>query len=165
MTKRATLWHWLTAGLLLTVASGARGDSCDSDLGKWLECNNPRVIAYLSSLAGDQIGTVLDGVVLTDGSNPFKGLTLLGHPNVEHGTHIYVVGAARERSAYVWVEPGGAELWIPRCPQETVLGNAFVLSGDVYTWNAVRPGDGVVRLECAARAWLNSPKPAESPKK
>ena len=157
---KATLWRWLAAGFFLALAPSAKGDSCDSDLGKWLDCNNPRIITYLSSLKPSQIGTVLDGVVLTDGSNPLKGLTLIGLPKVENGAHIYVLSESEKRSAYVWVEQGGSELEAPRCRPQSVLGNAFVLSGDIYTWNAVQPGHGVVRLECVDERWLTSAKPA-----
>ncbi|MBX7185656.1 MAG: hypothetical protein K1Y01_10975 [Vicinamibacteria bacterium] len=140
------------ASLLALPPSGS-ADPCGANLGEWLKCNNPRVIRYLSGLSKADVGKVLPGVVLTDGTNALKGYTFLGEvTGVGKGAHLYLVSVKGGRRAFGWVDKGGSELSLPECPG-SVPGSAYGLNGDVYTWRAIQPEHGVVEAMCVAKAW------------
>jgi len=128
-------------------------DPCGKDLGTWLACNNPRAISYLSDLSYRDVGKALRGVQLTDGRLAFKGYRFLGKaPHMTPGTYVYLVKRSGTRGAIAWVEEGGTELSLPYCAS-SFPGSAYVLSGDVYTWEAVQPGHGVIEVMCAPDGW------------
>src|SRR5262245_18914166 len=106
---------------ILLQAAGPATKACDVDLGAWLGCNNPRAIRYLGALSRSDIGKVLKGVRLTDGTLTAKGYRLIGLPRTDKGVHIVVVQRPKSRApesdgflsggegAFVWVEAGGPE--------------------------------------------------------
>ena len=133
----------------------------DMWLGDWLKINNPIAIDYLSSLKSSDIGKVLEGVRLCNGDNPFHNLKYLGQAkNMGKGIHLYLFSGMARQYAYIWIDKEGEPLQLPDCakgpdaPEET----AYVLSGDVYTWWAVQPGDGVVISQCPIEEWLQMAK-------
>ena len=156
--------------MMLTVAQkpAPAANPCDADLGTWLQCNNPRAIRYLSRLTPDDVGTMLPGVKLSDGSFRAKGYRLLGLPTgLGRGVHVVLVRRAKAskapevagdefapggEGAFVWVERGGVPLPLPKCGGPA-YESAYVLSGDVYTWKAVQPDHGVVEVGCVDPAW------------
>jgi hypothetical protein len=141
---------------------------CDVDLGAWLECNNPTAIRYLSGLAPGDVGRVLGGVKLSDGSVMAKGYRLLALPRgLGRGVHVVLVQRGKPRKgaevasddfapggegAFVWVDPGGEALPLPDC-HAPAYESAYVLSGDVYTWRDVQADHGVVEVGCVDPAW------------
>jgi hypothetical protein len=156
--------QWAVLTLLLQTA-GRAASPCDVDLDAWLACNNPRAIRYLSSLSDADVGKVLTGVKLTDAKVAAKGYRLIALPKTAKGVHIVVVRRPSESAvdaadgflpagegAFIWVDPGGAEVPLPECPR-SAFENQYVLSGDVYTWNAVQPGHGVVEVGCINPEW------------
>jgi hypothetical protein len=153
---------------MLLQAAGPSAKSCDVDLEAWLSCNNARVIRYLSNLSRADVGMVLKGVRLSDGRVAAKNYRLMSLPKVPKGVHIVVVRRPKASTpdaaegflpggegAFVWVEAGGPEVPLPRCPEST-FENQYVLSGDVYTWKAVQPEHGVVEVGCIKPEWLES---------
>ena len=160
----------ILAALLLS-AQGAPDKACDVDLEAWLACNNPRAIRYLSALSEADIGTVLNGVKLTNGTFVAKGYRLLGLPKpASKGAHIVVIHRPRRspatekttsgflprgEGAFVWVDSGGDSVPLPECPPSP-FENQYVPSGDVYTWKAVQPDDGVVEVGCIIPSWKQS---------
>jgi hypothetical protein len=150
---------------ILLQAAGPSPKACDADLEAWLGCNNPRAIRYFSKLSQADVGRVLKGVRLTDGTVAAKNYRLIGLPRTARGVHIVVVRRPKSSApdaadgflpggdgAFVWVESGGPEVPLPECP-ESAFENQYVLSGDVYTWKAVQPGHGVVEVGCIKPEW------------
>ena len=153
---------------ILLQPAGPAANSCDVDLEAWLACNNPRAIRYLAALSQSDVGNVLRGVRLTDGTVAAKGYRLIALPKTPKGVHIVVVRRPKRSApnaadgflpggdgAFVWVEAGGPEVLLAKCP-ESAFENQYVLSGDVYTWKAVQPGHGVVEVGCIKPEWMPS---------
>ena len=161
----------LIAALLMVMSRGASvaGDAHGSDpntkhasrdpcrgkwLGDWLDCNNPRVVAYLGKLRPRDVGRRLRGVTLSDGKPLLRGEAYVGEVRgLGKGQHAYIVERDGRRHAFVWVDRGGDALALPSCPSESVPAGPYVLSGDVYTWKAAQPGDGVIEVECVDESW------------
>jgi len=152
----------------VATSTQARRDSVDQHkpgtpeprewLGDWLAKNNPLVINYLQGFADRTIGSKVDGVVLSDGQVVLRGDTYLGRiQNVVPGAHVYLFTHDNKPIAYVWVEPGGTPLELPRCPNPSPQDDEpqNVLSGDIYTWKHVQPDRMVVIASCPGRAWLD----------
>jgi hypothetical protein len=132
---------------------------CNKDVEAFLQCNNPRVSKYLARLTTKDIGKVLTGVRLTDGSTELKGYTFLGEArDITKGAHLYIFKFKKHRSAYIWVDEKGTELPLPSCPESVSFESAYVLSGDVYTWKALQPGHGIVHVMCIDDLWMNKIK-------
>jgi hypothetical protein len=159
------LWAVLT---ILLQAGGPQPSSCDVDLEAWLACNNPRAIRYFGALSQADVGKVLKGVTLTDGKVAAKGYRLIALPKTPKGVHIVAVRRPNTAAAdavdgflpggdgaFVWVDPGGAEVLLPKCLRSD-FENQYVLSGDVYTWKAVQPGHGVVEVGCINPDWTHT---------
>jgi len=143
----------LTVFLLAQVPGEARPDPCGKDLESWLGCNNPRVIHYLSQFRPRDVGRVLEGVRLSDGSFAAKSHRYLGRAeHLGRGIHVVLVEREGKETAYVWVEEGSPPLPLPECG-ESFPGSAYLLSGDVYTWKSVQPGHGVVEVMCVDPSW------------
>ena len=155
------------AGVLLQIA-GPASKSCDTDLEAWLGCNNPRAIRYLSKLSQANIGEILKGVRLTDGKVVAKNYRLVALPRTPTGVHIVVIRRPKASShdtaegflpggegAFVWVDAGGSEVLLLKCPESRFEGQ-YVLSGDVYTWQAVQPEHGIVEVGCIKPEWLRT---------
>jgi len=152
---RATLLGFGCALLIMSVAgAGGAADPCNVNLEAFLKCNNPRVIGYLTSLSDVDVGTVLQGVVLTDNTAHLNGAKFLGQlKGLPPGAHVYVVEKDGRQTAYAWVQATGSPLPIPSCPESVSFESAYVLSGDVYTWKDLQPGHGVVEVMCLAPQW------------
>jgi hypothetical protein len=148
--------------VLIAFTCPASNDKCDDNLEDWLNYNNPRVIKYLLSFTKNDVGKVVKGVLLTDGTKEMQGYVFVGEAKgLGKGVHLYIFEYKKQRSAYVWVDEGGTELFLPECPDKVSFESAYVLSGDVYTWEAVQPGHGVVHVMCLKDLWLrklNYPK-------
>jgi len=111
----------------LTVFSS--DEDCNRDLGAFLDCNNPKVISYLTTLERADIGKVLKGVQLTDGTIALKDYKFIGKAvGIGKGVSLYVVEFEKHRSAYIWIDRTGTELPVPRCPESVSFESAYVLS-------------------------------------
>jgi hypothetical protein len=158
----------LTTALALGQKPTPTPNACDVDLGAWLHCNNPIAIQYLSRLTPSDIGKVLGGVRLSDGSFMARGYRLLGLPaGLGRGVHVVVVQRGKPRKsaevaaddfppggegAFVWVDRGGEPLRLPDW-HAPAYESAYVLSGDVYTWKDAQPEHGVVEIGCVNPSW------------
>lgn len=141
--------------LISTLAFSASDDRCNADLDEYLNCNNQRVMKYLTALTKKDVGKVIDGVRLTDGDTVLKGHTFLGEAKgMGKGVRLFIFKYKRNHVAYLWVEQNGAEFDLPDCPKSVSDESAYVLSGDVYTWKAAHPGDGVIETPCVKEEWL-----------
>jgi hypothetical protein len=58
-------------------------------------------------------------------------------------------------TARAWVEAKGKPLPIPAIPNGEPREAAYI-SGEVYTFAEVHPGDGLVELSCPTEAWIKS---------
>ena len=150
------------AGVILfsvALAFSASDENCNKDIEAFLKCNNPTVIKYLTALTKRDIGKILKGVRLTDGSMTLKGHTFLGEAKgIGRGVHLFIFEINKNRVAYLWVDENGTALDLPVCPQSVSFESAYGLSGDVYTWKAAQPGHGVVQTMCIKKEWLKKIK-------
>ena len=161
----SALTRWVQLIIILIPLSYsiiAKANDCTGDLGKWLACNNPRVIQYLEKLSPNDVGTDLKGVTLTDGRNVLGGHRYLGEARgLGEGVHLYVFEYKARKLAFLWIDLKGNELSLPFCPDlpsEDNYESSYVLSGDVYTWKAAQPGDGVIQVTCVKDSWLKAIK-------
>jgi hypothetical protein len=140
----------LCSTLLVGSASAGLVES-EQTLTEFLTANSSRVVAYLRALPDEAIGTRVPGVTLTDGRREIAGYRYLGHAREPGpGAHVYLFADDGKRIAYVWVDEPGAPLPIPDCgavPDD--CETTHVLSGDVYTFKDLQPGDGVVMFHCS----------------
>jgi hypothetical protein len=144
----------LIISLLLVEVSFASEKDCNKDIVAYLNCNNTIVIDYLSSLSEEDIGRKLNGIELSDQNIILNGYKFLGKSTrVDQSIHLYLFEFDNRHEAFVWIEPKGKKLVIPKCPEDVTSENAYVLSGDVYTWKAVQPDHGVVQIMCTDRQW------------
>jgi hypothetical protein len=158
------LFHILLFAVGISLCSAApvaisSDEDCNKDINTFLDCNNARVIKYLTKLTKKDVGNVLKGVPLSDGTVELRGYAFLGEAKgLDKGVHLYVVEFKKQRSAYIWVDENGNELLLPSCLDSVSFESAYVLSGDVYTWKAVQPGHGVVHAMCLKDLWINKLK-------
>jgi hypothetical protein len=131
-------------------------------LDEQLALDNPHVIKYLKGLTSADIGKKLKGIKLSD-----RSITLKNHIFLEtirstkNKFTVYIFRNKAKKVAYAWVEPNGRPLPIPSCPPNYEEEGQYVLSGDIYTWKNVQPGDGVVIIECVTEKWINEIKKTE----
>lgn len=132
------------------------------DLGEWLSTYNPKVVSYLEDLSDDQIGKSLKGVaiddlkdtVIDDDKLELHGAVYLGKTSgTPEGAYIYLFNVGGAKVAYAWVDENGRSLTLPRCEDKHPFENVTVLSGDVYTWKELQPGDGPVIVYCPSEQW------------
>ena len=164
------MWNqWLAFAVVLLSSFSSQQDQCSVDLGTWLDCNNPKAIEYLNKLSDAQIGSILEGIKLTDGSFVAKGYRLLALPKgLGKGIHVVVVQRSNKnvskantadgfvpegKGAFVWVDRGGDPLPLPNC-FTSLYENQYVLSGDIFTWTIAKPGYGVVEIGCIDPSWM-----------
>ncbi|MBI4844081.1 MAG: hypothetical protein HY809_07155 [Nitrospirae bacterium] len=124
-----------------------------------LALDNPRVINYLKSLDTSDAGEKLQGIKLSDGSVTLENhvfLETIRSTKKKFSVYLFRIGA--KTVAYTWVEPNGKPLFIPPCPSDYGDEGQYVLSGDVYTWKDVQPGDGIIIIECVTDKWINEIK-------
>jgi hypothetical protein len=147
---------FLAIVLVLIAALTAYAKTPES-LGEQLSQDNPAVISYLEKLVPEKIGKKLKGLKLSDGTVEFKGATFVGMRVVpEKKQHIYVIRDKDGERAYVWIDKEGKALKIPKPAGDDSGENAYVLSGDIYTFADVAAGDGIVILSGGTLAWMNS---------
>lgn len=128
-------------------------------LDEQLSIDNQRVINYLNHLTSSDVGKKLRGIKLSDENIVLKNYIFLERIySTKNKYYVYVFSDKAKIVAYVWVEINGRPLPIPQCPSNYKEEGQYVLSGDVYTWEAVQPGDGVVVLECVTNKWINEIK-------
>ena len=128
---------------------------CDRNVDAFLKCNDPIVMKYLSTLTDSDIGKVLNGVQLTDGRIKIRGYKFIGRAKgVAKGIHLYVFERKNLHYAYMWSDKNADELLLPKCPQSISFESAYVLSGDVYTYKYLQPGEGIVFTMCVNDSWL-----------
>lgn len=145
-------------GVLFQAGEAPQRPPCDTNLRAWLACNNPRVMRYLSELSSKQVGAVLSGVELSDGTMALKNHRFLGRvEGLAKGVHVFIFEHESSLLAYVWVDEGAPSLSLPEC-EGAFPASAYVLSGDAYTWKAVRPGHGVVEVVCVDPEWKVAPR-------
>jgi hypothetical protein len=131
------------------------------DLGAFLEHEEPRVITYIEKLASSQHTGPIDGIVLCDGSVLFRGWVYLGHAKAARaGQHVHLFAVGKARRAVAWVEKQAKPLPIPTCPRHLVCDTqpegASAISGDIYTWAQLQPGDGPVIIYFPLRSWFGA---------
>jgi len=128
-------------------------------LGEQLALDNPRVIKYLHALKNSDIGKKLKGIKLSDGSIALKDHVFLETiKSTKYNFTVYVFQNKTKKVAYAWVKSNGRPLPIPACPSNNDEEGQYVLSGDIYTWRDVQPGDGIVIMECVTEKWINAIK-------
>lgn len=145
--------------LCSALAASSSDNKCNKDIEAFLNCNNPRVIKYLTALTKKDIGKVLNGVSLTDRTVVLKGYTFLGEAKgIGKGVHLFIFKFRANRVAYLWVEENGMKLDLPICPKVVSFESAYILSGDVYTWKVAQPGHGLVQTMCVKEEWMKKIK-------
>ena len=148
---------------LAVVLQGSGFEAEPKNLHEWLALNEPRVIKYLGTLGDKDVGEIVNGVVLSDGTRALSGLKFLGPVSVPELAHGYRFSEVRETTRldvhYFWVSEGGTPLPVPPCEGEWVFpnGRGAVLSGDVYTWQEIQPGYRVVRTTCELHSPVAKP--------
>lgn len=117
--------------------------------------DNPKVITYLQSLKPEQKNKAVSGVRLSDGTMELKGYVFLGSRHIEaKKQHIFLFKGEGSYRAYAWIDQGGRRLSIPADKSDSAGENAYVLSGDIFTFAEMTPEDGLVVLAGANPAWL-----------
>ncbi len=145
--------------LLLISAPLFAAQKVPETLEEQLALDNPRVIKYLNGLTLSDIGKKLKGIKLSDRSIALKNHIFLEKiTSTKNKFTVYVFRDKAKRVAYAWVESNGRPLPIPSCPSNYKEEGQYVLSGDIYTWKDVHPGDGVVIIECVTMKWINEIK-------
>lgn len=162
MKKHYPIFLSTIVGLFLLFSSSIAISSdkdCNKDIKTFLDCNNPKVIKYLTALTKKDIGKPLKGVLLTDESICLKNHVFLGEvKDMGQGVHLFVFKFKNNLLAYLWIEENGTKLNLPDCPESVSFESAYVLSGDVYTWKAAQPGDGVIETMCVKEEWIEKLK-------
>jgi hypothetical protein len=144
---------------LLMAAPLFAAQQVPQTLGDQLALDNPRVIKYLNGLNKSDIGKKLKGVKLSDRSIILKNHILLETINSKKNKFtVYIFRNKAKMVAYAWVKPDGKSLPVPSCPSNSDEEGQYVLSGDIYTWKDVQPGDGIVIMECVTRKWIDEIK-------
>lgn len=148
----------LAVVFLLSVAIALAG-AAPQTLGEQMEKDNPTMIAYLQKLTDADVGKKLKGVKLSDGTQELKGSTYLGSfINAKKKQNVYTFRTDGSEVSYAWIDKGGTPLKIPVDPKGSDGENAGILSGDIYTFPIIEPGDGVVILYGGTLKWLGGLK-------
>jgi hypothetical protein len=155
---KKTIIILLFMSLLLPISCLAGGKMPET-LEEQLATDNPRVIKYLQSLKASDTGKKLKGIKLSDNSVALKDHIFLEKIELnKRRTSIYILRSMGQVISYAWVESDGQPLPIPPCPPNADEEGQNVLSGDVYTWKDVQPGDGVVVMKCVTNKWIREVK-------
>lgn len=144
-------------GILLVTAGRAWG-WCES-LADQLREDEPRVKAYVLALSPGS--PPLAGITLCDGSVLFRNWVLIGRVSgLDPTQFVFLFKDGSKLRAVAWVGPGGQPLPIPECRTVSTCGpepsGPSVISGDVYTWKAVRPGEEVVIVWYPPDSWASA---------
>ncbi len=120
---------------------------------------NPRVIKKLEEIETKGKGHRVRGIKLCDGSEILSNWVF--EKSIHSfclGQHVYIFKEGSTLRAVSWVEPAGKLLKVPPCQSSELCNKmdeaAMVISGDVYTWAEVQPGDGVVLLLYPTKEWI-----------
>ena len=124
-------------------------------LGDMLKQDEPRVRAYVEHL---QPGKSVAGLMLCDGSTLFKDWVFVGRGDgFDPSQSVFLFTEGGERRAVAWVLAGGKELAIPQCSMGPKCADlpegSEIISGDIYTWRAVRPGQEIVIIRYPLDSW------------
>ncbi len=121
----------------------------------WHARSTPLAIEYLRTLPDDRIGRPLAGIALSDGRRWLEGFVYRGRVRVEHpGMRVVALSSPLgEPLTLVWIDDSGQPWPLPECGPELGGVRARTLSGHVYTWRALRPGDGIVSPGCPPEGW------------
>jgi len=147
--------------LVLLLISGTlfAAEQVPETLDEQLAVDNQRVMKYLGRLTSSDVGKRLKGIRLSDQNVVLKNHIFLEWiRSADYKSSVYVFREKSKLVAYAWVEPQGRSIPIPPCPPNSKEEGQYVLSGDVYTWKEVEPGDGVVVLECVTDQWIREIK-------
>lgn len=166
--SRARFAWAATLCLLLIACGGGRGAPTGPPItnpgsAAWYTSSSPLAVEYLRTLPNDLLGKELGGILLSDGKRWLQGFVYLGRVSVDHpGMTVVSVQLPPEKPVtFVWIEPDGEAWPLPACEPIEKGVRARTLSGQVYTWKALRPGAGIVSLECPPPFWP-APGPARA---
>jgi hypothetical protein len=129
-------------------------------LGDMLGFENPRVMKELKAIESKGKGFRVQGINLCDDSKILENWVF--KRSLEplcSGQHIYLFEEGDTLRAVVWVGVGGKPIKVPPCPGgdcSNMNEPAGVISGDIYTWNEVQPGHGVVLLFYPTNEWVQN---------
>jgi len=117
-----------------------------ANVGELLQTEEPRVKELVSHLRPSE---QLHGITLCNGSTLFKGWVFLGRvAGLDPSQFVFLFQEGKAKRAVAWVSAGGNSLPVPACPYGSKCGSMMesgqVLSGDVYTWRDIRPGQELV---------------------
>jgi len=125
----------------------------------------PLAIEYVRTLPDDLIGQPLAGIPLSEGGRWLEGFVYEGVVRVNHpGMQVVELTAPDGTSTtLVWIDEGGEPWLLPGCGTgdggSKVGVRARTISGEVYTWKSLRPGAGLVAVQCPPAVWA-APGPA-----
>ena len=142
------------ATLLLFFCFAGSAGACTT-LGEQLAHDEPVVKAKLLAL---HPGERLTGIRLCDNSAILGGWRFIRHAKVQGASqHVLLFRDGRATRAVAWVEAHGKEISVPTCSHGPRCNNlpeaATVVSGDVYTFNAVKPKGELVILRYPPASW------------
>ena len=129
-----------------------------ANVGELLQTEEPRVKELISHLRQSE---QLHGITLCDGSTLFKGWVFLGRvAGLDPSQSVFLFQEGKDKRAVAWVSAGGKSLPVPACPYgskcRSMMEPGLVLSGDVYTWRDIRPGQEVVIVWYPSKKWQAS---------
>jgi hypothetical protein len=122
---------------------------------QWHAQSGPLAVEYLTTLPDRMVGQTLTGIALSDGQRWLEGFTFVGRVRVDHpGLWVVVIESPEgDRKTFMWIEEAGEPLPLEICEPTQQGVRARVLSGEIYTWRALRPGDGIVSTDCPPVSW------------
>jgi hypothetical protein len=142
------------ATLLLFFGFAGCASAC-ATLGEQLTHDEPVVKAKLSAL---KPGERLAGIRLCDNSSILGGWQFIRHAKIQGAfQHVLLFRDGRATRAVAWVERHGKKILVPTCPYglrcAALPEAATVVSGDVYTFNAIKPKGDLVIVRYPPATW------------
>ena len=131
-----------------------------SDLGEWLNINEPLVKKYLIQVNKSNNHKPLKGVTLSDGDVLLKDWLFVKRVNsLSKGTFIYLFKNNETYKAYIWLTKGEPPITLNGCDPKSEKAkfpwlSGAAISGDVYTNTVVDHDSGIVVTECPNIEWL-----------
>jgi hypothetical protein len=144
------------AAACMRMSSGPSNSASPASMSPdWLARSSPLAVEYLRTLPDTRIGQPLSGIGLPGGVRWLEGFVYLGRIETGHpGLNVVALRTPDEGPAtLLWIDEDGAPFPLAVCPPEELGIRARVISGEVYTWKSLRPGDGVVSTECPPATW------------
>ncbi len=142
---------------LVLIAALTGNARTPASIGEQLSQDNPAVISYLEKLAPEKIGKKLKGIKLSGRLGRVQGRYIRGYacrPREETAHLRRPRQGRRTRLRLDRKRRKGTQ--DSEAPGDDSGENAYVLSGDIYTFGDVAPGDGIVILSGGTLAWMNS---------